>query len=84
MAMDRPTATPLQIGAWSVDPATDQIARDGEAVKLESRTMRLLLCLAERAGATVSTDELMERVWPATIAKALDMGPHSTSNSRSF
>jgi TolB-like protein/DNA-binding winged helix-turn-helix (wHTH) protein len=29
--------------------------------------MRLLLCLAEHAGETVTTDELMDRVWPGTI-----------------
>ena len=65
--MDRPTLTPLRIGAWSVDPATNQMARAGETVRLEARTMRLLLCLAERAGETVRTAELMDRVWSGTI-----------------
>lgn len=65
--MDRPTVTALRIGAWSVDPATNQIAREGQTVKLEARTMRLLLCLAEHAGETVGTDELMDRVWSGTI-----------------
>lgn len=65
--MDRTTATALRIGDWSVDPATNQIARDGQTVRLEARTLRLLLCLAEHAGETVSTDELMDRVWSGTI-----------------
>lgn len=65
--MDARTETALIIGAWRVDPIANQIARDGETVKLEARTMRLLLCLAERAGQTIDTDELMDRVWPGTI-----------------
>jgi DNA-binding winged helix-turn-helix (wHTH) protein len=64
---DGPTQNALRIGAWSVDPATNQIAREGELVRLEARTMRLLLCLAERAGHTVSTDELMDQVWSGTV-----------------
>jgi transcriptional activator of cad operon len=65
--MDRTTETALRIGDWSVDPATNQIAREGQTVRLEARTMRLLLCLAEHPGETVSTDELMDRVWSGTI-----------------
>ena len=57
----------MRIGEWSVDPATHRIARDGQTVTLEARTMRLLLCLAERAGETVSLDDLMDRVWPQAV-----------------
>ena len=40
-----------------------QISRDGETVRLELRTMRLLLCLAEHAGKVVSIDHLLAHVW---------------------
>jgi TolB-like protein/DNA-binding winged helix-turn-helix (wHTH) protein len=46
-----------------VRPASGQISRGGETVRLEARTMRLLVCLAERAGEIVSIDELLDRVW---------------------
>jgi len=39
----------MRIGEWSVDPATHRIARDGQTVTLEARTMRLLVCLAEHS-----------------------------------
>jgi transcriptional activator of cad operon len=65
--MDRPTAIPLRIGAWYVNPASGQISRDGETVRLEARTMRLLQCLAEHAGEVVSIDELLEQVWSGVI-----------------
>lgn len=53
----------LRIGDWIVNPASGQISRDSETTRLEVRTMRLLLCLAERAGQVVSIDELLSSVW---------------------
>ena len=53
----------LRIGAWRVDPALDEISRDGTSVKLEPRTMRLLVCLAEHAGQVVSVEQLLDEVW---------------------
>jgi len=61
--MERPTATILRIGAWCVNPASSQISRDGETARVEVRTMRLLLCLAEHAGEVVSIDDLLSQVW---------------------
>ena len=34
---------------------------------MEARTMRLLLCLAERAGEVVSIDELLNQVWSGVV-----------------
>jgi transcriptional activator of cad operon len=53
----------LRIGAWCVNPASGQISRDGETARVEVRTMRLLLCLAEHAGEVVSIDDLLNQVW---------------------
>jgi transcriptional activator of cad operon len=53
----------LRIGAWCVHPASGQISRDGETARLEERTLRLLLCLAEHAGEVVSIDDLLNQVW---------------------
>ncbi|WP_255550981.1 winged helix-turn-helix domain-containing protein [Granulicella sp. dw_53] len=61
--MERTTTTLLRIGAWCVNPAAGEISRDGESVRLEARTMRLLLCLAEHAGEVVSIDTLLEQAW---------------------
>jgi transcriptional activator of cad operon len=65
--MDRPTAIPLRIGDWRIDPTAGQISRNGETVRLDARTMRLLLCLAEHAGETVSIDQLLDRVWAGVV-----------------
>src|ERR1700732_4019753 len=67
----------VQIGEWLVDPALDCIARGTETQKLEPRTMRLLLCLANSAGAVVSVDHLLTVVWadvvvgPASVYQAV-------------
>ncbi len=65
--MERPTSTILRIGAWCVNPASGQISRDGETARVEVRTMRLLVCLAEHAGEVVSIDELLSQVWSEVI-----------------
>jgi transcriptional activator of cad operon len=53
----------LRIGAWCVNPASGQISRDGETARVEVRTMRLLLCLAEHVGKVVSINDLLDQVW---------------------
>jgi transcriptional activator of cad operon len=61
--MELPTPTLLRIGRWRVDTRSGQISRNGETARLESRTLRLLLCLAEHAGEVVSIDDLLYHVW---------------------
>jgi transcriptional activator of cad operon len=56
-----------RIGAWRVDPALDQISKDGNTVKLERRAMQLLLCLAEHAGQVVSVEQLLDEVWTGVV-----------------
>jgi TolB-like protein/DNA-binding winged helix-turn-helix (wHTH) protein len=51
--MDRLTSIALQIGAWRIDPQLGQMSRGTEMVRLEARTLRLLMYLANRAGETV-------------------------------
>jgi DNA-binding winged helix-turn-helix (wHTH) protein/TolB-like protein len=65
--MDLAVPTKLRIGDWCVDPAAGQISRGGEVVRVEARTLRLLLALAERPGEAVSIDELLDRVWAGVI-----------------
>jgi transcriptional activator of cad operon len=57
----------LQIGEWVVNPSRDSISRGTETQKLEPRTMRLLLCLADAAGEVVSVDRLLNEVWTGVV-----------------
>ena len=57
----------LRIGDWCVDPKSGEISRDGESARVEVRTMRLLVCLADHAGEVVSIDDLLSQVWSDVI-----------------
>ena len=57
----------MQIGDWQVDPVAGQISRNGETVRIEARTLKLLLVLAQRPGETISIDELLEQVWAGVV-----------------
>ncbi len=62
--------TSLRIGDWCVDPISGQISRDGTVAHVETRALRLLLCLGEHAGEVVSIDDLLNHVWPdATVSQ---------------
>jgi transcriptional activator of cad operon len=65
--MEQPANKLLRIGDWCVDPSTGQISRNGDSARLEARTMRLLLCLAEHSGEVVSIDDLLNEVWAGVI-----------------
>jgi TolB-like protein/DNA-binding winged helix-turn-helix (wHTH) protein len=65
--MSNPTTAKLRIGVWNVEPDLGYMSRDGDTVRLEPRTLRLLLCLAERAGQTVSADQLLGEVWTGVV-----------------
>ena len=68
--MERPITTKLQIGDWLVNPASGEISRAGDTARLEVRAMRLLVCLAERAGEVVSIDELLNYAWAGVIVSS--------------
>jgi TolB-like protein/DNA-binding winged helix-turn-helix (wHTH) protein len=60
---ERPASAALRIGAWRFHPASGEISREGETIRLEARTLRLLLCLAEHPREIVSVDALLDQVW---------------------
>jgi TolB-like protein/DNA-binding winged helix-turn-helix (wHTH) protein len=62
----------VQVGEWRVEQELDLIARNGQAIKVEPRAMRVLACLIARAGHVVSVEELLEQAWPDVV-----VGPDS-------
>jgi TolB-like protein len=57
----------LRIANLRVDPALDEICKDGRTIKLEPKAMQLLLCLAERAGEVLSVEQLLDLVWKNVV-----------------
>ena len=57
----------FQVGEWWADPATNELSRPNETVRIEPKAMEVLVVLADRAGGVVSRDELLSSVWPGVI-----------------
>jgi DNA-binding winged helix-turn-helix (wHTH) protein/TolB-like protein len=51
-------------GLFDFDPATGDLRREGRPVRLQPQPAKVLVVLVERAGETVSRDELRQIVWP--------------------
>jgi DNA-binding winged helix-turn-helix (wHTH) protein/TolB-like protein/Tfp pilus assembly protein PilF len=58
---------PFRVGDWLADPSRDVLVRGNEQVKIEPKTMAVLLLLASRAGEVVSQAELEAQVWRGLV-----------------
>jgi TolB-like protein/DNA-binding winged helix-turn-helix (wHTH) protein len=65
--MDQLTNMPLRIGDWRLDTRRGTLSRGSHTERLEARTLRLLVYLANRAGETVSIEELLDNVWTGVV-----------------
>ncbi len=54
-------------GHWRVEPELNHVIAGDKAVHLEPKVMRVLVCLADRAGDVVSKEDLFRAVWPDTF-----------------
>lgn len=57
----------FQVGRWIVDPGLGRIMLGEEEVRLEPKTMDVLVYLAEHAGEVVTRRELEDNIWRETI-----------------
>ncbi len=57
----------MKVGDWRVTPALNVLERGGRSVKIEPRTMELLVYLARRPGQVISVDELISEVWRGRV-----------------
>ena len=57
----------FRVGDWLVEPTANRLSRGDEVRRVEPKVMEVLVCMAERAGETVSRDAFMEQVWTGTI-----------------
>ncbi len=69
-------AEPFWLGDWCVHISAHRLSRGDTTVKLEPRTMKVLVYLAERAGEAVTRERLEEEVWRGTV-----VGYDSLSNT---
>jgi len=58
---------PFTVAGWRIDTSTHRISRDGQTLKLEPRTIAVLVYLAGRAGQAVTREELEREVWTGMV-----------------
>ena len=54
----------FHVAGWRVQPSLDLLTADGAAVHIRPQLMDMLVCLAARAGRTVTRQELTAEIWP--------------------
>ncbi len=57
----------FHVAEWLVEPDLNTVCRNGETVHLQPKVMKVLVCLAQRAGKPVSKEELLNSVWAETF-----------------
>ncbi|MEN8132286.1 MAG: winged helix-turn-helix domain-containing protein [Pseudomonadota bacterium] len=58
---------PFEVAGYRVEPSILRLTGAAGEVRLESKTMQVLVYLVEHAGRVVSRSELEERIWPGRI-----------------
>jgi predicted ATPase/DNA-binding winged helix-turn-helix (wHTH) protein len=63
-------------GPFRLIPAQRMLSADGKPVRLGGRALDILAALVERAGETISKEELIARVWPDTVVEGAALRVH--------
>src|SRR5262249_16572984 len=58
-----------KFGPFCLDPNERVLLRDGELVRIPSKSFKALLVLVENSGHVVARDELVERIWRNTFVE---------------
>jgi TolB-like protein/class 3 adenylate cyclase len=69
------------VAGWHVEAASNRMSHGDEVVKLEPRTMGVLVCLANRSGDVVTRKELEAEVWQGAVV-GYDALSHSITKLR--
>lgn len=60
---------PFHVGTCLVEPDLNQIVGPQGAIRIEPKSMKVLLCLVQQPGRVVTRQELLDRVWEGTIVE---------------
>jgi DNA-binding winged helix-turn-helix (wHTH) protein len=59
----------LRFLSWTLEPRNGTLRRDGMPVPLQAQPAQLLTLLVQRAGTTVTRDEIRAQLWPDTVVE---------------
>jgi DNA-binding winged helix-turn-helix (wHTH) protein len=63
-------------GSFRLAPARRIPFEDGKPLRIGSRAFDILVALVERAGQTISKEELIARAWPGTVVEVSALRVH--------
>ena len=63
-------------GSFRLVPAQRMLSEDGKPVRIGGRALAILAALTERAGDTISKEELIARAWPDTVVEEAALRVH--------
>lgn len=66
LGRQRKTSEEINLGKFSLDPASGNFTVDGRVVSLTALERRLLACLMENAGRIVTREHLLDEIWDAS------------------
>jgi DNA-binding winged helix-turn-helix (wHTH) protein/TolB-like protein/Flp pilus assembly protein TadD len=66
-SIDMTAPSRLQIGEWWADPATNELGRASDTLRIEPKAMEVLMVLAARPGEVISREELLSLVWSGVV-----------------
>ena len=69
----------IHFGPFRLTPAARLLECEGASVAMGSRALDLLIALTESPGKTLSTRELMQRVWPDQTVEIGNLRVHLTA-----
>src|SRR6516162_8498305 len=64
----------FRFGLFEADPASGELLKQGEQMRLQDQPFRMLVLLLERAGEVVTREELRDRLWPQQTFVEFDNG----------
>src|SRR5262249_61552281 len=64
----------FRFGLFEADPASGELLKQGEHVRLQDQPFRMLILLLERPGEVVRREELRERLWRQNTFVEFDNG----------
>ncbi|HMF91080.1 MAG TPA: transcriptional regulator, partial [Candidatus Angelobacter sp.] len=64
----------FRFGLFEADPASGELLKQGEHVRLQDQPFRMLILLLERPGEVVTREELREKLWRQNTFVEFDNG----------
>lgn len=56
----------LVFGDFELDPASGELRKGKDCIRIQEQPLKLLLCLLDHPGQVVAREELQQRIWPGS------------------